>query len=126
MAHLLDGSRTSQGYRPDIRGGFHGHWEGNDLVVDTIGYNDKTMLSHFIGHSKSDAFRLVEHFRLLDKNNMVIEMTYYDPKLGRQILAGVQEFYHRAPMENFREYICSPRENQAFDNVVIAAGERCH
>jgi hypothetical protein len=106
---------------PTYEGDSTAHWEGNDLVVDTVGYNDKTMLSHFIGHSKSDAFRLVEHFRLLDKDNMVIEMTYYDPKAwGDKSWPGFKKFYHRAPMKNFREYICSPRENQAFDNVVIA------
>jgi hypothetical protein len=106
---------------PTFEGDSTAHWEGDDLVVDTIGYNDKTMISHFIGHSKSDAFHLVEHFRLLDKDNLVIEMTFSDPKAwGDKSWPGFKKFYRRAPKEKFREYICSPRENQAFDNVVVA------
>ena len=31
-------------------------WDGNTLVVDTIGYNDKTMITQNIGHKKAMFF----------------------------------------------------------------------
>ena len=51
------------------------HWDGNDLIVDTIGYNDKTMITQGVGHKKSDAFRLEERFHRVDRDHMVIDMT---------------------------------------------------
>jgi hypothetical protein len=105
---------------PTFEGDSVAHWEGNTLVVDTTGYNGKTMVSQNIGHSKSDAFRLVERFRRLDRDNLVIDMTYYDPKAwGDKSWPGFQRYYHRAPKEDFQEFICSPREYQRYDNTVF-------
>jgi hypothetical protein len=53
-----------------------GKWEGDTLVVDVIGFNDKTWLDR-MGHPHSDALHVVERFRrpahgiLLD--NIMIE-----------------------------------------------------
>ncbi|GEM_PF-822724 len=96
------------------------HWEGSDLVVDTTGYNDKTMISENVAHRKSDTFRLVERFHLMDKNKLEIQMTLYDPKAwGDKSWPGFKKYYYRGSNERFREYICSPRENRTFDNNVI-------
>jgi hypothetical protein len=98
-----------------------GSWEGNTLVVDTTGYNGKVMISDNIGHARSDVFRLVERFTLVDKDNLEIDMTFYDPKVwGDKSWPGFQKFYHRAPVDRFREFVCSARENLNFDNTVLA------
>jgi hypothetical protein len=95
------------------------HWEGNDLIVETIGYNGKTMLSQSIGHSKSDAFRLVERFHRVDHDRMVIDMTYYDPKAwGDKSWPGFRKYYHLVAKEDFMEFICSPREYQQYDKEI--------
>ena len=39
-----------------------GRWEGDALVVETVGVNDKTWLDDS-GHPHSDALRIVERFR---------------------------------------------------------------
>jgi hypothetical protein len=110
---------------PTYEGDSTAHWEGNDLVVDTIGYNSKTMITQNVGHTKSDAFRLVEHFRLLDHDHLVIEMTYYDPKAwGDKSWPGFKKYFHRVKKENFIEFICSPREYQAYDKVITAPLEK--
>ncbi len=56
-----------------------GHWEGDTLVAETIGFND---LSWFDdpGHPHSDALRVTERFRRGDFGNMSIEMTFDDKK----------------------------------------------
>jgi len=104
---------------PTYEGDSTAHWEGDELVVDTIGYNGKTMISQDIGHSKSDAFNLVERFRLLDRDHLVIDMTYSDPKAwGDKSWPGFKKYYKRTPPEDFDEFICSPREYMTYDKLV--------
>jgi hypothetical protein len=95
------------------------HFEGNDLVVDTIGYNDRTMVTQSVGHRKSDAFHLVERFHMLDRDHFVIEMTYADPKAwGDKTWPGFHRYYHRDKKENFMEFICSPREYMEYESHI--------
>jgi hypothetical protein len=101
------------------------HWDGNDLMVDTIGYNDKTMITQGVGHKKSDAFRLEERFHRVDRDHMVIDMTYYDPKAwGDKSWPGFRKYYHRVAKRDFMEFICSPREYAAYDNVITHPAEK--
>jgi len=106
---------------PTYEGDSSAHWEGNDLVVDTVGYNGKTMISQSIGHSKSTAFHLIERFHRVDRDNLEIDMTYADPKAwGDKVWPGFKKYYHKAVKEEFREFICSPREYQQYEKGVIA------
>ena len=56
-----------------------GHWEGDTLVVETAGYNDKTWLD-FSGHPHTDALRVTERFRRHDFGHIEIQFTFDDPK----------------------------------------------
>jgi hypothetical protein len=64
---------------PDLK--FHGtsvgRWEGDTLVVETIGFSPLTMLANGVPHSGQ--MRIVERFRLADPNTMSIETTVTDP-----------------------------------------------
>jgi hypothetical protein len=94
-------------------------WDGDTLVVDTIGYNDKTMITGVVAHRKSDAFHLVERYRRVDHDHLEISMTYYDPKAwGDKPWPGFHRYYKLVPTEQFEEFICSPREYQAYDRRV--------
>jgi hypothetical protein len=57
-----------------------GKWEGDTLVVDSIGFNDRTWLDGF-GHPHSESMHIVERFRRTDFGNMDIEVTIDDPKM---------------------------------------------
>lgn len=57
-----------------------GRWERDTLVVETAGFNDKTLLD-LAGHRHSDALRLTERFRRRDFGHLDIEMTFDDPKM---------------------------------------------
>jgi hypothetical protein len=68
---------------PSYFGDSIGKWDGNTLVVDTIGYNGKEghrWISENVGHYMSDDFRMVERYTLTDAAHLELEMTYYDPK----------------------------------------------
>jgi hypothetical protein len=57
-----------------------GRWEGETLVVETNGFNDKTHLD-MMGHPHSEALRIVERFRRRDFGHLDVEMTFDDPKM---------------------------------------------
>jgi len=106
---------------PTYEGDSTAHWDGNTLVVDTIGYNGKTMITQSVGHRKSDAFRLEERFTLTDRDHLTIDMTYYDPKAwGDKAWPGFKKLYRRTTPEDFEEFICSPREYMEYDKRVTA------
>ena len=57
-----------------------GKWEGDTLVVDSIGFNDRTWLDGF-GHPHSESMRILERFRRTSFGQMDIEVTINDPSM---------------------------------------------
>jgi hypothetical protein len=55
-----------------------GHWEGDVLVVETAGFNDKTWLDPG-GHVHTDQMRTTEKFKRLTENRLQYEFTIDDP-----------------------------------------------
>jgi hypothetical protein len=99
-------------------------------VVDTIGFNGRSMITGVVAHSKSDAFHLVERFRRVDHDRLVIDMTFYDPKAwGDKSWPGFKRYFDLVPIEQvhnriyksdeFTEWICSPQDNKNFDKRVM-------
>jgi hypothetical protein len=56
-----------------------GHWDGDTLVVETAGFNDRGWLD-IEGHPHTEALRITERFHRRDFGHMDLEMTYDDPK----------------------------------------------
>jgi len=65
---------------PAFYGYSAGHWEGDVLVVETAGFNDRTPLDA-MGHPHSDALHLTERYRRRDFGHLDVEMTFDDPKM---------------------------------------------
>ena len=57
-----------------------GHWEGDTLVVDTIGLRKEFTLSPAPGLIHSDAMHTTERFTRVDANTLKIQITVEDPK----------------------------------------------
>jgi hypothetical protein len=57
-----------------------GKWDGDTLVVDSAGYNDKTWLDAR-GHPHSEALRVQERFHRRDFGHMDVEATVEDPNV---------------------------------------------
>jgi len=57
-----------------------GHWEGETLVVETAGFNDKTAFD-MAGHPHGEKLRLVERFRRRDFGHLDVETTFDDPQM---------------------------------------------
>jgi hypothetical protein len=56
-----------------------GHWDGDTLVVETAGFNDRGWLD-IEGHPHTEALHITERYLRRDFGHMDLEMTYDDPK----------------------------------------------
>jgi hypothetical protein len=56
-----------------------GKWQGDTLVVDTVGLKEETWLDDG-GHPHSDALHVTERFRRPDFGHMEVQLTIDDPK----------------------------------------------
>jgi len=75
---FMDGRAHTENPDPTWYGESIGWYEGDTLVVDTIGYNDKTWFS-FQGHPHSEALHTVERFTRVDASTLSWEITIEDP-----------------------------------------------
>jgi hypothetical protein len=108
-----DGRPHPKDPNPSWMGDSIGKWEGDTLVVDTIGFNDKTWLDQ-VGHPHSDALHLIERIRHIAPDMLQIDVTFDDPKAFTRQWTGTKQFKLR-PDWHISEYVCE--EN--FDNKEI-------
>ena len=77
---FLDGRAHNLDLEPNSwTGDSTGKWEGDALVVDTIGFNDRTWVDD-TGKPHSDALHVVERYRRPDPGHLDIQYTIEDPK----------------------------------------------
>lgn len=85
-----------------------GHWDGDTLVVETAGFNDKTWLD-MVGHPHSERLRVTERFRRTDFGHMQVQVTYDDPEvLTKPLTISVAVRY--AADSDMLEYVCNEDE----------------
>jgi hypothetical protein len=77
---FLDGRAHNLDLEPNSwTGDSIGKWEGNTLVVDTIGFNDRTWLDD-TGKPHSDQLHVIERYRRPDAGRLEVQYTLEDPK----------------------------------------------
>ncbi len=76
---FIDGRKQLDDPQPSWLGYSVGKWEGDWLVVDTIGLNDQSWLDA-AGHTHSEALRVTERFHRRDFGHMEVEVHLDDPK----------------------------------------------
>jgi hypothetical protein len=74
-----DGRKLPGDPQPSWLGYSVGKWDGDSLVVDTIGFNDRGWLDAR-GHTHSEALHLTERFHRLDFGHMQVDLTIDDPQ----------------------------------------------
>jgi hypothetical protein len=89
---------------PTWMGDSIGKWEGDTLVVDTVGLSDKSWLDQ-VGHPHSDALHVVERVRRVDHETLQDDITIDDPKAYTKPWTGQRTFKLR-PGWHLMEYIC--------------------
>ena len=82
-----------------------GRWEGDTLVVESNGYNDKTWL-HAWGLEHTENLRVTERYRRLDFGHMEIDVTFDDPETFEEPLETVVEMVYAAD-DVILEIVCN-------------------
>ena len=100
---------------PDLtfNGDSIGHWEGDALVVDTVGLAPQAAIAQGVTHSNSE--HIVERFRLSDPSLLEVTTRVED----RTVLAKPWEFtarYRRHPDWSIAEYICEQNNRNSVGN----------
>src|SRR5258705_10733154 len=73
----MDGRQLEKDPAPMWMGYSVGRWEGDTLVVDSVGFNDKTWTSRY-GVSHTEGLRTTERYRRTDFGHLQVEVTYSD------------------------------------------------
>jgi hypothetical protein len=81
-----------------------GHWEGNTLVVDTVGFNDKFWFD-YMGHPHTEKLHTIERYTRTDEGHLAIEVTIDDPGAYTQPFTTVGRAQLMVGAE-LLEYIC--------------------
>jgi hypothetical protein len=107
-----DGRKLPEDPDPNFFGTSVGHWEGDTLVAETVGFNDHVQLARGVSHS--DKMKIVERFKLNDADTMAIETTIIDP------VALTAPYTSTATLRRHRnwtisEYICEENNRNYVD-----------
>lgn len=100
----LDGREQPKDPNPTYLGYSVGKWEGDTLVVDTVGFNDRTWLDA-AGHQHGEQLHVTERFTRADSNTLRFEATIDDPEYYTKPWTVVTQatWY---PNQEILEYIC--------------------
>lgn len=103
-----DGRKLPVDPQPSWLGYSIGKWDGDSLVVNANGFNDKSWLDAS-GHPHSDAMRITERFHRLDFGHMDIQITIDDPK-NYSAPFTIKSKQRLIPDTDILEFVC--RENE--------------
>lgn len=106
--HLRQIYTDGRGHPPDPMPTYMGHsigkWEGDTLVVDTIGLTDKSWIDR-AGHPHTEALHIVERIRRSDRNTLQFDFTFDDSKAYTRPWTGAKRFT-LVPDGEILEYVC--------------------
>ena len=118
VRQIFTDGRTRQNLTPTWMGESIGRWEGDTLIVDTSGFNDKTWIDSE-GHPHSDALHVVERIRRMDHDHLVDEITVDDPKAYTKTIT-TKRMFDLEPDWNIAEFVCE--DSDVFRNYQKKAG----
>ncbi|MGH9148207.1 MAG: hypothetical protein ACRD1Q_15965 [Vicinamibacterales bacterium] len=112
---FIDGRKHPEDPDPTWYGHSIGRFEGDTLVVETIGFNDKFWFD-FAGHPHTERLRTTERFRRTDFSTIEYEVTVDDPGAYTRpfTLYGRHSY---AENTELMEYICN-ENNQDVQHLV--------
>jgi hypothetical protein len=100
----LDGRPLPADPDPAWMGTAVGRWDGDTLVIESAGYNDKTEVHGFL-HTES--LQVVEKFKKLENGNLQYEVTVEDPSVWVSPWAIPARTFQRQPQTEFvSEFVC--------------------
>jgi predicted SnoaL-like aldol condensation-catalyzing enzyme len=117
----MDGRQHPKG--EDLVPSYYGHstgrWDGETLVVDTVGFNERTWIEAE-GMAHTDRLHLIERFTRTDYNTLKYEVTVDDPGAYTATWSGGFFLRWNEGAEMF-EYVC--QDNNRNQETVVGADD---
>jgi hypothetical protein len=112
---------VAEGSKCRVHGYSIGRWEGDTLVVESTGFNERTLLDTG-GHPHTESLRVTERFHRIDLGHMDLRVTFEDPTVYAKPMV-VPVRMQLFPDSELIEYVC--RENEKdYQHVVGRASDR--
>jgi hypothetical protein len=109
----------SESPRPSWYGESVGHYDGDTLVIDTVGLNDKTFVDNF-RTPHTEKLHVVERWRVIDAGKVLeVNFTVDDPDAFHEPWSAIQR-YGRV-QQPLREDICAENNQHLFDYHIPVA-----
>ena len=119
---FIDGRALEKAPNPSWMGYSVGRWDGDTLVVESFGFNDRSWLDHD-GHPHTEALRMTERYRRRDFGNLDIEVTLSDPgAYAKPWTVAVRA--ELAPDTELLEWVCNEKAGGLEHWVGKASDER--
>jgi hypothetical protein len=112
-----DGRDHPKDLEPKWFGNSVGKWEGDTLVVDSIGFNDKTWLDTS-RHPHSEQLHAVERFDRTELQHMTYEVTYEDPVTFTHPFKNKRTFNLMGKGQELMESICEENNKDVTEHHV--------
>jgi hypothetical protein len=116
---FLDRTTHPKDAQPTWFGDSIGKWEGDELVVDTVGFNGKTWLD-LAGHPTSDQLHVIERYSRPQFGELKLDITIEDPVMYTKPWK-VTELMPLMVGEDLIEYVCA--ENERDVQHLVPRGE---
>ena len=117
---FMDGRAHPKDPNPTWYGHSVGKWEGDTLVVDSVGFNDKFWFD-FVGHPHTEQLHTIERYTRKDLGTLLEEVTIDDPGAYTKPFT-IYASHRLLPGDELMEYIC--QENQRDTQHLIGPAGR--
>jgi hypothetical protein len=111
---FLDGRAHEKDPQPTWYGESIGKWEGDTLVVDSVGFNDKFWFD-FAAHPHTEKLHVVERYRRPDAGHLDYDVTIDDP--GAYTKPFIMHGHSALETGELMEYVCN-ENNQDVSHIV--------
>jgi hypothetical protein len=116
--HIYMNVPHSEHPKPSWYGESVGHFEGDELVVDTIGMNDKSFVDNY-RTPHTDQIHVVERLKIIEGGKTLqVTATVEDPGAYSMAWSAVQR-WKRGPQRQILEQICAENSYEFFDYDVV-------
>jgi hypothetical protein len=99
---FMDGRSHPEYPNPSWMGHSIGHWEGDVLVIDTVGFNDRGWTS---AYPRSEELHIIERYSRPEFGRIALELTIEDPKVFESQW-NERSSYYLVPQIELIEYVC--------------------
>jgi hypothetical protein len=99
---FLDGRAHPAKPEPSWMGHSIGRWDGDTLVVDTVGFNDRGWTDVY---PRTEMLHVTERYTRTEYGKMTVQVTYDDPGVFSEPLVRTR-LYTLAPQEELIEFVC--------------------